>query len=136
MGFCTKQWPLQRGKWDNGAGSGAQPRVTACFGNGVALSHLTGPAFFFQIWLSTGFWLSLASVVPGHASLGGCWILAQHGMGGAWPCLAWGVLVRCSDRSDPRPRHEPATFQFAGRGPAGSRMGQRAVQEEKIAWES
>merc|ERR1712217_858046 len=33
--------------------------------------------FVFQIWLSTGFWLSLAWVVPGHASLGGCWILAQ-----------------------------------------------------------
>merc|ERR1712217_409488 len=48
--------------------------------------------FVFQIWLSTGFWLSLASVVPGHASLGGCWILAQHGMGGAWPCFAWRVL--------------------------------------------
>merc|ERR1712061_857832 len=67
-----------------------------------------------------GFWPSMAWVEPGHASLGGCWILAQHGMGGAWPCFAWRVLARCSDRSDLRPRHEPATFQFAGRGPAGS----------------
>merc|ERR1712039_424160 len=142
--------------WDNGAGSGAQPRATAFFGNGLALSHLTGPAFLFSRsgyqqdsgsawhgWFpamlrleGAGFWLSMAWVEPGHASLGGCWILAQHGMGGAWPCFAWRVLARRSDRSDPRPRHEPATFQFSGRGPAGSRMGQRAVQEEKIAWES
>merc|ERR1711948_127271 len=67
------QWPLQRGKWDNGAGSGAQPRVTACFGNGVALSHLTGPAFFFP-------------------DLAINRILAQLGIGGSRPCFAWRVL--------------------------------------------
>merc|ERR1711920_656300 len=26
------------------------------------------------------------------ASFGGGWFLAQHGMGGAWPCFAWRVL--------------------------------------------
>merc|ERR1712066_1224762 len=47
------------------------------------------------LFCSTIFWLSMAWVEPGHASLGGCWILAQHGMGGAclcagfWLSMAW-----------------------------------------------
>merc|ERR1712151_1382430 len=81
-----------------------------------------------------GFWLSMAWVEPGHASLEGCWILASHGMGGALPCFAWRVWSWRSDRFDARPRHEPATLQFAGRVSARSwpfsRMGQRAVQED------
>merc|ERR1711920_8502 len=71
---------------------------------------LTGPAFLFcrsgyqqgSAWHGwslamlclegAGFWLIMAWAEPCHASLGGCWILAQHGMGGARPCFAWRVL--------------------------------------------
>merc|ERR1712066_839260 len=99
-----------------------KPPLTTAFS--ATECHLTGPAFLCcrsEAFVHGASPFCFAVQYSGSAwhgwSLPVCWILAQHGMGGAWP----------------------ATFQFYGRGPAGSwsfpRMGQRAVQEDKIAWE-
>merc|ERR1712151_668418 len=58
-----------------------------------------------------GFWLSMAWVEPGHASLGGCWILARHGMGGAWPCFAWGCWYGA--QIAPTPGHVTSQLRFS-----------------------
>merc|ERR1712187_993291 len=98
------------------------PPNHSLFGNGVPRSHLTGPAFsccrseafvhgaspfVLQIWLSTILWLSMAWVEPGHTSLGGCWILAQRGMGGA--CLRAGFWLSMA-------RVEPGHASLEGAG--------------------
>merc|ERR1712187_180195 len=118
---------------------GAQPRATAFSACRSGYQQDSGTAwhgwFLAMLCLEgAGFWLSMAWAEPGHASFGGCWILAQHGMGGAWPCFAWSVLESRSERLEgaqtssrasylsvrrPRPCWELAVFHGPESGSGG-----------------